>query len=597
VVLDIDLTQMTRKPLFIKLFYSFLPVIIIGIIVLILLVNQFTRNFYYSHTENDLRERAKLISFWINERKINKNNIQLFVKESGRVSNMRVTIVDDKGIVIGDSYRNPSQMDNHIDRPEIVQATLKGEGSTQRFSETANEEQMYFALRYPNIQEQPFIRVSVPLNEVEESLIILQKRIIIIGLIIGLLLLVTSFYFSKQLTNPLDSMRIEAESYVKTLKLPSPIPIPKTKELASLAISLNKMAKEMDRRISIINQDKSERESLLSSMQEGLLALNKNLEIISINEIALDYLQIPRKDAVGNRLSNLISNKKMLSFIKKVTKKNKNIQNEIIFKTNKKRYFLMNGSPLMKSKKKSGVLITINDITLQKQLETIRQDFVANVSHELKTPITSIIGYLEIIQQGNADIDQQNIFIQKVLDHTNRMNSIIDDLLKLSKIESQEEDNTIELNEQRLNPILSGAIDDVQNIAMKRKNIILLKCDDSVMVNGDPQLLREAIINLLENAIKYGKAEKPITISVEKTDLINIHVKNHGEGIPKKYRGRIFQRFYRIDKSRDREAGGTGLGLAIVKHIALVHNGEVRVTPSKDHETCFTFSIPLSDTL
>ena len=140
----------------------------------------------------------------------------------------------------------------------------------------------------------------------------------------------------------------------------------------------------------------------------------------------------------------------------------------------------MNGSPLMKGKKKSGVLITINDITLQKQLETIRQDFVANVSHELKTPITSIIGYLEIIQQGNADIDQQNIFIQKVLDHTNRMNSIIDDLLKLSKIESQEEDNTIELN---------------------------------------------------------------------------------------------------------------------VKHIALVHNGEVRVTPSKDHETCFTFSIPLSDTL
>ena len=584
---------MNRRPLFKQLFFTFIPIVLIGIIALIVLVNQFTRNFYFSQTTNDLRSRAQLISLTINDKSLKSNLIQEYVDQASLTGDMRITIVRKDGVVFGDSHKNHRQMDNHKNRPEIMEAIQFGEGTSNRFSSTIQEDQIYFALNPNNNEEIYIIRVSVSLNELEDSMADLQSKILIIGFIIGLFCLLISFYFSKQLTTPLEAMRLEAEKYVSTLKLSTPIPIPKTKELASLAISLNQIAMELDKRIKKMQLDKTEKESILSSMQEGLLALNKKTEILSINDIAVDYLNIKKEIAVGSEISTLSKNKKLLSIIKKVSKKNTRIQQEIVIKGNKKRYFLISGSPLKRGGKKSGVLMLINDITLQKQLESVRQDFVANVSHELKTPITSIIGYLELIDQGELKDEQKKLFLNKVFNHTNRMNAIIDDLLKLSKIESQEDDNSIELMPTPLSQIIDGSVDDLNTLTSKNNNKILVVCNESIMVNADPQLLREAIINLLENAVKYGTTGTDIKINVDQTETTNIQVINHGEVIPDKYRDRIFQRFYRIDKSRDREAGGTGLGLAIVKHISLVHGGEVGVSFSDNSETCFTISLPI----
>ena len=584
---------MNRRPLFKQLFFTFIPIVLIGIIALIVLVNQFTRNFYFSQTTNDLRSRAQLISLTINDKSLKSNLIQEYVDQASLTGDMRITIVRKDGVVFGDSHKNHRQMDNHKNRPEIIEAIQFGEGTSNRFSSTIQEDQIYFALNPNNNEEIYIIRVSVSLNELEDSMADLQSKILIIGFIIGLFCLLISFYFSKQLTTPLEAMRLEAEKYVSTLKLSTPIPIPKTKELASLAISLNQIAMELDKRIKKMQLDKTEKESILSSMQEGLLALNKKTEILSINDIAVDYLNIKKEIAVGSEISTLSKNKKLLSIIKKVSKKNTRIQQEIVIKGNKKRYFLISGSPLKRGGKKSGVLMLINDITLQKQLESVRQDFVANVSHELKTPITSIIGYLELIDQGELKDEQKKLFLNKVFNHTNRMNAIIDDLLKLSKIESQEDDNSIELMPTPLSQIIDGSVDDLNTLTSKNNNKILVVCNESIMVNADPQLLREAIINLLENAVKYGTTGTDIKINVDQTETTNIQVINEGEVIPDKHRDRIFQRFYRIDKSRDREAGGTGLGLAIVKHISLVHGGEVGVSFSDNSETCFTISLPI----
>ena len=584
---------MNRRPLFKQLFFTFIPIVLIGIIALIVLVSQFTRNFYFSQTTNDLRSRAQLISLTINDKSLKSNLIQEYVDQASLTGDMRITIVRKDGVVFGDSHKNHRQMDNHKNRPEIIEAIQFGEGTSNRFSSTIQEDQIYFALNPNDNEEIYIIRVSVSLNELEDSMADLQSKILIIGFIIGLFCLLISFYFSKQLTTPLEAMRLEAEKYVSTLKLSTPIPIPKTKELASLAISLNQIAMELDKRIKKMQLDKTEKESILSSMQEGLLALNKKTEILSINDIAVDYLNIKKEIAVGTEISTLSKNKKLLSIIKKVSKKNTRIQQEIVIKGNKKRHFLISGSPLKRGGKKSGVLMLINDITLQKQLESVRQDFVANVSHELKTPITSIIGYLELIDQGELNNEQKKLFLNKVFNHTNRMNAIIDDLLKLSKIESQEDDNSIELMPTPLSQIIDGSVDDLNTLTSKNNNKILVACNESIMVNADPQLLREAIINLLENAVKYGTTGTDIKINVDQTETTNIQVINEGEVIPDKHRDRIFQRFYRIDKSRDREAGGTGLGLAIVKHISLVHGGEVGVSFSDNSETCFTISLPM----
>ena len=235
----------------------------------------------------------------------------------------------------------------------------------------------------------------------------------------------------------------------------------------------------------------------------------------------------------------------------------------------------------------------MNEITLKKQLEKVRQDFVANVSHELKTPITSIVASVEILDRDDLTKNERDQFLEKILNHTNRMNAIIDDLLKLSKIESQEEDDSIFLQEQDLFPILLGAKQDIENSSPSVLNNIEIICNDDVLVKGDSQLLREAFLNLLENAGKYGFPNTPIQISAEKKKRLHIHFDNKGNEIKEKHWGRIFQRFYRVDKSRDRKAGGTGLGLAIVKHIIFVHQGEIKVSFSENKKTRFTIILPL----
>ena len=582
---------MRRRPLFIQLFYSYIPVIGIGLFILVILINQITKDFYYDHVEKDLHDRAKLTSKIISQNPELISSAQELAKSAGSIANMRVTIIDQDGVVVGDSDQEPGQMDNHKNRPEILEALNEGVGSSQRFSKTLNQEMMYLAIPMEFENNKWTVRVSMSLNNLELILADLQKQVTYLGLIIGLILFLISLFISRQVTIPLQLMRKDAENYVNTLQLADPLPTPKTKELASLSISLNKMAVEMDKKIKIIQQEKNDREELLSSMQDGIISLNKKMEILSINDIAKEYLQIDSDHIVGQKISSVVRQKKVIAFIKKVKKNKGKTQDEIVIKTNKKRTMIINGTPLVKGEKMSGILITMNDVTFQKQLERVRQDFVANVSHELKTPITSMLGYIEIIQASKIDQDKKEEFLNKVLNQTNRMNAIIDDLLRLSKIESQEEDSSIELFEMPLAPILEGAAEDVSENSKQSSNRILVHCDD-VMVNADAQLLREAIVNLLENAIKYGDNGRDIKITVEDNDQLYIHIENAGEPILPKYREKIFQRFYRIDKSRDRRAGGTGLGLAIVKHISLVHNGEVLVSDSKIGKCRFTIMLP-----
>ena len=582
---------MKRRPLFIQLFYSYVPIIIIALIVLVFFINQITRDFYYRHVKEDLYDRAILTSKLIILHKEGSQSFQELVKTSGKQTNMRITIVDERGVVVADSDEQPSLMDNHLNRPEIIQSKLDGVGSSQRFSTTLNQEMMYLAIPLLLNKHNLTVRVSMSLSNLEMIIKDLQKQVAYLGVVIGFSLLFISFYFSRKVTIPLQLMRKDAESFVETFQLTDPLTIPKTKELASLAISLNKMAVEIEQKIKIIQHEKDDREELLSSMQDGIISVDNKMKVLSINDIAKEYLHIKVENIIGEKVTSIIRQKKVTSFIKKVKKTKGKTQSEIVIKTNKKRTIIFNGTPLIKDKIISGILITMTDVTFQKQLERLRQDFVANVSHELKTPITSMLGYMEIIQSSDIEDDKKHEFYGKVLNQTNRMNDIIDDLLRLSKIESQEEDSTIELVNMEIKPILQGSVDDVLERAKKNNNRILIHCDD-IRASVDAQLLREAIVNLLENSIKYGDIGRDIKIIAEADSQVLIHIENSGKRISEKHRDKVFQRFYRVDKSRDRKAGGTGLGLAIVKHIALVHGGEVFVSDSKKNKCRFTLSLP-----
>tara|TARA_B100001996_G_C18652573_1_gene589982 strand:- start:854 stop:1894 length:1041 start_codon:yes stop_codon:yes gene_type:complete len=339
-----------------------------------------------------------------------------------------------------------------------------------------------------------------------------------------------------------------------------------------------------------INTQK-EKDAVLSSMTEGVLVIDNNKKILMINEPGISYLNIESDNPTGCFVDDTIKDENFQIFINTLIKTKTPQKKEIRIKKNMKRFFLVNGTILQGEK--MGVLIVFSDITKLKQLEKIRQDFVANVSHELKTPITSIVGFLETVQQKNFPKEKRKSFLKKALKHSNRLNAIIDDLLWLSKIESMEDSESFDLTNQPLLGIINGAVDDIKSLKGMEDAKIEVSCDSSIELKADEQLLREAFINLLDNAIKYGDSKKKITITsnINKNLVIKFH--NYGIPIPKKYNERIFHRFYRIDKSRSRRQGGTGLGLAIVKHIIFVHGGEISVNSDKKLGTSFLIEIPV----
>jgi|TARA_Y100001970_G_scaffold106928_1_gene133929 two-component system phosphate regulon sensor histidine kinase PhoR len=339
-----------------------------------------------------------------------------------------------------------------------------------------------------------------------------------------------------------------------------------------------------------INTQK-EKDAVLSSMTEGVLVIDNNKKILMINEPGISYLNIESDNPTGCFVDDTIKDENFQIFINTLIKTKTPQKKEIRIKKNMKRFFLVNGTILQGEK--MGALIVFSDITKLKQLEKIRQDFVANVSHELKTPITSIVGFLETVQQKNFPKEKRKSFLKKALKHSNRLNAIIDDLLWLSKIESMEDSESFDLTNQPLLGIINGAVDDIKSLKGMEDAKIEVSCDSSIELKADEQLLREAFINLLDNAIKYGDSKKKITITsnINKNLVIKFH--NYGIPIPKKYNERIFHRFYRIDKSRSRRQGGTGLGLAIVKHIIFVHGGEISVDSDKKLGTSFLIEIPV----
>ena len=585
---------MNRRSLFLTLFYTFTPVSLIGIIVVVLVINQSVKDLYIKEKENEIESQIDLIYFLLeNHQSLNKE-IQSLISEIGSVSGIRITLTDSIGFVLGDSESNPNIMDNHLNRPEINSSLKDGVGKSIRFSSTLSKELLYLAKTYRIHKNKYIIRGALELSLINDIIFSAQNNVIYLAIFVSGLLLIFSYYASRRISKPLVQMRFAAEKYVKTFKVEKVI-LPKsyTKEIAFLAKSFNLMAKEINSKIETITKEKDEKESVLSSIQEGLIVLNRDKEILSLNNVGKKYLNIESENYVGKTFKSQIKDKKTVSLLNKILKsKETMIQKELQIKIDKPKYFLITGTPLIIKGEKTGSLITINDLTLVKKLEKVRQDFVSNVSHELKTPITSIAGFVGVLKSGTASREEEKVFIDKVLNQTNRMNNIIDDLLKLSRIEFQEEGDSIVLVKTPAISIIDGAIDDVRSFLEKEKKQIEVKCDPKLNIRVDALLIREAINNLLHNAIKYGDQTSNINIFVNVKENIQIVVENRGQTIPKKYRKRIFERFFRVDKSRSRSAGGTGLGLSIVKHILFVHNGSVNYSSLENGLNRFTLKIP-----
>lgn len=554
--------------------------------------------FYLNETSDNLKIRTNLVREYIlKENLLASEDLNRVCKELANTSNTRVTIISRSGVVLADSDEDPSVMDNHADRPEIIQSIKNGNGTSIRYSNTQKQEMMYFALPfYKDDKVVAVVRLSLPLSSIENTIWQMQERIIVGGTVIALLAVLVSFLVSKRISKPLEKIKEGAERFAGG-EFDRKLYTRGTIEISSLAETLNTMAQQLDERIKTLSRQRGEQEAMLRSMVEGVLAVDVDERIILINKAAGNFFQINAKECPEKLIREVIRNTALQEFIQKALNSRKRIKTEISIFNEEELVLQIKGSALQDTEgKQIGTLIVMNDITQFRQLEKMRSEFVANVSHELKTPITSIKGFVETLREGAIQEPDKTIqFLDIIAKQTDRMNAIIDDLLNLSRIEQQEESTGMQLSTGNVYQAVTGAVQDCLNQATQKQISIQVDCGENLSSMINTPLLQQAITNLVDNAIKYSEAGSEIKISArEKKKKIVLSVQDMGSGISKEHHSRLFERFYRVDKARSQKLGGTGLGLAIVKHIAAIHNGKVTIESEPGKGSTFSIHIPNS---
>ena len=409
---------------------------------------------------------------------------------------------------------------------------------------------------------------------------------------IVIIFLLAAFLVINFLLSPVDIIRAGAQRYSQgdySLKIYPP----REKHLKSIAESLNSMAKQLDEKLDIIGEQSNLQKVVLESMKEGVLAVDYDERILLLNKTAELILGITATVSQGKTLQEVVRISEIQKFFKKILSEGSPQEAEIILQHDKDKFLQLSGTLLYDMDNKAlGALVVLNDISNLKHLDTIKKDLVANVSHELKTPVTTIKGFIETLKEGAID-DPKNAerFLNIVSKHIDRLNHLIDDLLTLSRLEEMDEE--VALKDEEIKPLLESVVEDYDFIAGEKKINISIKCEDNLISKTNRHLIEQAIGNLLDNAIKYSDKKTKIEVGTfEKDGMLNIYVDDEGYGIDQEHISRLFERFYRIDKGRSREEGGTGLGLAIVKHIVSAFGGTIEVDSEPGSGSVFTIKIP-----
>ena len=516
-------------------------------------------------------------------------------KELGRLMANRITIILPDGRVIGDSEENPAGMDNHRNRPEIAEV-LKGEtGKSIRFSATRRQSLMYLALPVRRgTALLAAVRVALPLSVIDWSARSAIRHILAGWLLIAVLFALIALLLSRRISRPLVDMRRAAEQ-IAGGDLSARIAPPESEELGELAKTLNRMASQLGERLNTITRQRNEQEAVFASMAEGVLAVDRDERILHFNQAAARLLDLDPAKARGRSIQEAVRNRDLLAIVGATLAGAGPAENEIVIYGNEDRFIQAHGTALTDAAgKKIGALVVLNDITRLKRLETIRRDFVANVSHELKTPITALKSCVETLAGAEPPDPAENArFLAMMERQTARMEAIVEDLLSLSRIEFDAERRHIALEPGAVGAVLQRALQAFTAQAAAKGIALELDCPEDLTAPINAALLEQAVGNLLDNAIKFSADGTRIQV---KCHLINqaveIQVADQGPGIEKKHLPRLFERFYRVDPARSRTLGGTGLGLAIVKHIALAHRGTATVTSEPGQGSTFTIRIP-----
>ena len=556
------------------------------------------------HTVEDLRSHISWITKILESHgdQITVRELQDLLNGIDRSINIRVTAMAADGTVLADSRANAATMDNHLNRPEIQDAlgSPEGVGHSQRFSATLASEFTYLAQVIPERSPENLRLLRVALVGHNHSGISQELFLYLIIASLGLLALgsVVGKLNARSITSPLDKMADAANKYVHG-DLNTPIEFD---EIASgpskkFTESFNILSTELHAKISLVTDERNRLQAVLGALNEGVIAVDKETKVLLINQPAADIFGIStpikrtplwelcRNPEVNNIITSVLrSGEAVHNSIALYARENPNI--ELTFDVNASAFHDIYGRPI-------GAVMILHDISERRLLDTMRRDFVANVSHELKTPLAAIRGLVEtMVDDPEMPEDMRQRFLTKVHDQSDRLTNIVMDLLTLSRADASHNEETSDT--VNLHNIIRMSTQQLESHALSKNVTLIVQSDNErIMVLGDAELLRQAIDNLINNGIKYSSPGDTVTVTLEHTeDEAIIHIQDTGLGIPKQHIDRIWERFYRVDKARSRQVGGTGLGLSIVRNVITRHGGSVAVESEADVGSCFTIRLP-----
>ncbi|MGI6656040.1 MAG: ATP-binding protein [Desulfobulbus sp.] len=596
----------------VRLFWQIFPacagITVISLVLAAWLVTSVGQDFHLEQLKKNIRERALLIEPTIHSLSQGPAHLlEDYVRTTGRRASTRITVIDGRGTVLADSSENADLMENHSRRPEVA-AALGGEmGYDLRSSRTLAAPMLYAAIpiRLGSGGHPGVLRLAISLSPVDRLLQDLRRSMLGIGLLVGIIAVLLSLYSARRISRPLEKMKLAAEQLSSGRFNGAPPDKISCEgmslEMAALAGSINQMAEQIAHRVRIITQQRNQMEAVFSSMADAVVVIDSERRILRMNRAAIALFTLPARAIQGKLVQGVIRSEALQELIDQTLGDNVARTGEAtLFNTPTPTILKAHVVPLRDEAGDSmGALLVMNDLTKLNRLEMVRQDFVANVSHELKTPITAIKGYVETLLDGALDDhDTARRFLGIVIRQVHRLDAIIDDLLTLSRIENQETHSKIVLETVEVGQVLEAALQSCAVLADEKEVVVQVDCDEPCPAQANLPLLEQAIINLLNNAITYSPPGSVITLrcqehrTVEGEPRLRISVADHGPGIAREHLPRLFERFYRCDRSRSREQGGTGLGLAIVKHIAQAHHGEVEVESTPGKGSTFTLVIP-----
>ncbi|HMI52478.1 MAG TPA: ATP-binding protein [Candidatus Saccharimonadales bacterium] len=507
----------------------------------------------------------------------------------------RVTVIGADGTVYADSQSEPETMENHSGRPEIREAMANGEGHSIRRSATINRDLLYYAVRQTLPSGQTVVlRFAFPLQTIDDILGSFRGSLwfasFFILVVAGLASLVVSRTFSRRVDRLKEFSRRVAEGDFRAL------PSDNTSDaLGELGSSLNQTAERLDRTIRTLKDERNLSSAILGSMVEGVAVVNGSERLLFANQGFVEILGLDVPPQSGRALVEVVRQTELLEAVRNVIKGEPRVETEVVTGTLRQHFFAATVAAV-RGDENSGAVIVLHDITDLRKLERVRRDFVANVSHEFKTPLTAIQGFAETLLTGALeDVQNRERFLGIILEHARRLARLTDDLLKLSKMDADRLE--LEIDRMGVSPFVDSCLETAQRrAAQKELNISVDVPEGLPDIAGDRRRLAEVLQNLLDNAIQYTLPGGRITLSA-RADAAEVvfTVADTGIGIPQADQPRIFERFYRVDVARSREVGGTGLGLAIARHLMEVHGGRIWVESEVGQGSHFHFSVPIFD--